>query len=356
MRVLIVCLSVNFAGAERHAVELANALAESHDVALVLREAPAEAKLLARYAALREVVAPGVAVFLAGRALPAIGLSWAILRFRPDVIHAHNERSARWATRLPFGVPVVATNHCGYADDYDRCDTLICLTPTQIAELGKRFRGRAVCIGNWVLPHPRPSREAVLALRASLGLTAEDYVVGSVGRLAAEKDFAGLIDGFLAAGLPAAKLVIVGDGEEAPRLRALAAAAAGRIVLTGFRRDVRSLYRVFDLFALNSRTEQFVLTVLEALDAGLPVIATATTGAREIAARSPIRLVPIGDTAALADALRQARAGLVQPSPDGAGPFRMAAVLPQIVAVYAEAFARRRATSYDSTMPSTTHT
>jgi glycosyltransferase involved in cell wall biosynthesis len=355
MRVLIVCLSVNFAGSERHAVELANALADTNQVAVVLRAPPADGRRAERYAALRAAVGPAVRLFLAGRALPAIGLARAVLRFRPDVIHAHNERSARWATRLAFGVPVIATNHCGYSPDYDRCDTVICLTQTQMAEL-PGFRGRSVCIGNWVLPHPRPTRDAVLALRNSLGVAADDFVIGSVARLAPEKGFHGLIDGFLAAGLPRAKLVIVGDGGEAAALRARAAASDGRVILAGFRRDVRDLYHAFDLFVLNSTVEQFVLAVLEALEAGLPVVATATDGAREIAARSPIRLIPIGDPAALADALRQARAGLVAPSPQGAGPFQMSVALPQIVAVYAEAAARRRATSYESAMPSTTHT
>lgn len=356
MRVLIVCLSVNFFGTERHAVELANALAESHDVALVLRAPPADPGRGAGYGALRAAVGPRVRLFMAGRGMPLFGLAHAALQFRPDVIHAHSERSARWAARLPFRAPLVATNHCGYDRDYDRCDALICLTQTQMGELGPHFRGRAVCIGNWVLPHPPPGKATVQTLRADLGLAPGDYVVGSVARLAPEKGHAELIDAFLAADLPHARLVIVGDGGEAARLRARADAAGGRVILAGFRRDVRDLYHAFDLFVLNSTVEQFVLVVLEALEAGLPVVATATDGVREIASRSPIRLIPVGDGAALAAALRDARAGLVPPPPDGAAPFRLAAVLPKILAVYAEVARRRPATSYDSTMPSTTQT
>jgi glycosyltransferase involved in cell wall biosynthesis len=336
MRILLVLLSVNFNGTERHAVELANALASEHDVALLLRARPHEAERQAAYATLRGAVAPSVHVFTAARAMPAVGMLAAIARFRPEVIHTHYERSARWATRLAFGIPVIATAHCGCAPDFDRCAGLICLTDQQRAEAATRFTGRVWRIGNWVLPRSRLEAAARQGLRDSLGLAAGDFVVGCVARFDPEKGQDGLIDAFLRAELPNGRLVLVGAGGNEAALRARAAASAGRVVVAGFRADVRDLVQCFDTFALNSTVEQFPLALLEALDAGLPVIATATDGAREIAARVPLHLVPIGDADALVAQLRRAASGALAPAADGAGPFRIAAVLPKIVAAYAE--------------------
>jgi glycosyltransferase involved in cell wall biosynthesis len=341
MRVLIVLLSVNFFGTERHAIELANALADTHEVALLLRQLPSAPDRRVGYDTLRAAVAPRVRVFTAGRALPLIGLVRAIGKFRPEVIHAHYERSARWATRLSLGVPVIATNHYGWSPDFFRCAGLICLTEAQRAGVDPAFRGQVFRIGNWVLPHPAPSAERVQELRRGLGIAPKDFVIGSVARLDPEKGHAGLIDAFLRADLPDAKLVIVGSGRQEAELRARAAPGGERIRFAGFRPDVRELYAAFDVFVLNSLAEQFVLVVLEALEAGLPVIATATEGVREIAARAPVHLIPIGDSDALVAALRQARAGRIAPAPDGAGPFRLAAVLPQIVASYAAVASRQ---------------
>jgi glycosyltransferase involved in cell wall biosynthesis len=354
LRVLIFYLTVDFGGAERHVAELANALAEEHDVAVLLLARPRGPDRQAPYDALIRAFSPRVRRFVTGRRLPLLALAWIMLRFRPQIIHAHLPRAVRWARRLPFGPPVIVTNHNGHQPEYDACDGLICLTPAQVAQLPPGRRGAVFQIGNWVLPGPRSDRAEA---RRALGLAPEDFVVGGVGRLDPLKQFPALAEAFLAAGLGTAKLVIVGTGADEPALRALAAGSDGRVVLAGFRPDVRQLYPAFDLFVLNSTSEQFPLVLLEALDAGLPIIATATDGASAIAGQARLRLVPIGDQAALIAALREGCEGHLAASPGGAEPFRMGAVLPRIVQAYREVIARRRrSTSYASAIPSTTQT
>jgi glycosyltransferase involved in cell wall biosynthesis len=354
MRVLIFCLSVNFFGTERHAVELANALAEDHEVAFLVRRRPPEAEKQAAYNTILRLLSPRVRVFTTGRKLPALALMRIMASFRPQIIHAHLERSARWSQRLPFGPPVVVTNHCGHRPEYDTCDGLICLTKAQAAELPPGRRGMVFQIGNWVLPHRGPGRAEA---RRSLGLGADDFVVGSVGRMHPVKQFPELIEAFLAADLPGARLVIVGGGDGEMEVRARLGETGGRVIITGFRGDARDLYPAFDLFVLNSADEPFGLVLLEALDAGLPVIATATDGARAIAEQALIHLIPIGDRAALIAALRDGRAGRLAVAPEGASAFQISAVLPRIVQAYREVMARRRrSVSYASAIPSTTHT
>ncbi|MDX6405501.1 MAG: hypothetical protein QOH70_2956 [Blastocatellia bacterium] len=77
-----------------------------------------------------------------------------------------------------------------------------------------------------------------------------------------------------------------------------------RISLTGWVDDVARLLRGFDLFVSPSRSEPFGLSIVEAMAAAVPVIATASEGAREIIDDGETgRLIPVGDAAALANAI-----------------------------------------------------
>lgn len=309
MRILIVMLSVGFAGTERHAVELANALSRTCDVAILLRERPREPHRQAQYDALRRSIAPHLPVYVASRALPALGLWNAMLRFRPDLIHAHHERSARIASRFAMGVPVLATVHVHFRPrDFMRCAGLIFLTRAEQLAAEGSYPGQSFVVGNWVMPMPHPTAARLAALRSELGLAADDYVIGSVARLEPVKGLAGLIEAFRAARIPRARLVIAGEGSQRDALQAVcnACGIADRVIFTGFRPDVRQLYRLFDLFVLNSLDEPYGLAILEAAASAVPVIASDTTGARAIAESLPIRLVPAGSQQALAAAMRDA--------------------------------------------------
>jgi glycosyltransferase involved in cell wall biosynthesis len=97
--------------------------------------------------------------------------------------------------------------------------------------------------------------------------------IGAVGRLAPQKGFDLLLRALV--DVPAARAVIVGRGDEHPRLEALARdlGVAERTSLLGWVDDPRALLSSFDVFALPSRFEGFPLSVLEAQLAELPVVA-----------------------------------------------------------------------------------
>jgi len=97
--------------------------------------------------------------------------------------------------------------------------------------------------------------------------------------------------------------VIVGDGRERALLEAMAGPA---VTFTGYREDAKALFQAFDLFVSPSRSEPFGRVIIEALDAGVPVIASEALGPRDIARRFPVELVPVDDVPALAEALRRA--------------------------------------------------
>jgi hypothetical protein len=114
-----------------------------------------------------------------------------------------------------------------------------------------------------------------------------------------------LIRAFERAGLPNGRLVIAGDGSER---RALEKVAGDRVKLVGFRHDVKDLYQAFDVFVCPSSYEPFGRVIVEALDGGVPVIASDSEGPRDLAGRYPIELVPRDGVEQLSEALRRVHA------------------------------------------------
>lgn len=102
----------------------------------------------------------------------------------------------------------------------------------------------------------------------------KEPVIGTVAALRPEKNLSRLIRAF--ARLPTGRLVIVGDGPERSALADLArhCGVEQRVHFAGQRRDTPDFYAQFDIFALSSDTEQMPLSVIEAMAAGLPVVAT----------------------------------------------------------------------------------
>jgi glycosyltransferase involved in cell wall biosynthesis len=148
----------------------------------------------------------------------------------------------------------------------------------------------------------KPSRRARAQARLELGIPRDAWVVGTVGRLAPEKDQALLVDAMADQLDEHRQLVIVGDGPERASLAArVAATGRSRYVhMTGARADVQNLLAAFDAFALTSRTEGLPLVLLEAMAMGLPVVSTAVGGIPDlIEHRITGFLLPPGDVARL---------------------------------------------------------
>ena len=151
-----------------------------------------------------------------------------------------------------------------------------------------------------------PAPDARLRVRSALGIPPDAFVVGTVARLDPVKDLGTLIRA--AAKSSAARplqLLIVGDGAERQRLEASAReAGAGRIVrFLGHRDDARDLLAGCDVYANSSISEGISLTILEAMAAGLPVVATRVGGTPEIVDGATGRLVPSRDADAIARTL-----------------------------------------------------
>ena len=127
-----------------------------------------------------------------------------------------------------------------------------------------------------------------------------------LARLEADKGIAYAIDAVAA--LPDVELVIAGAGTQRAGLEAHAAASGvgDRVRFLGYRRDTAALLRCADVFLLPSLVEGLPLSVLEAMGAGVPVIATDIPGTREAVEHEVTGLlVPARDPRALAAAMQR---------------------------------------------------
>jgi glycosyltransferase involved in cell wall biosynthesis len=161
--------------------------------------------------------------------------------------------------------------------------------------------------------HFRPNPAQRVRIRQELGVGPETVVLGAVGHFGPEKGVDQAIRGFAALSgraLPSpVVLVIVGRGTPAQRetLEALAHRQhTGPVVFAGYRTDVEHWLQGMDLFVHTPRIEAFGLAVVEAMAAGLPIVATAVGGVVDLVRpRQNGLLVPAEEPVLLADALEQ---------------------------------------------------
>lgn len=149
----------------------------------------------------------------------------------------------------------------------------------------------------------RPSADAIPGLAKRPG----DKWVGTLAGLRAVKNLPRLVRVF--AGLsPGWRLVILGEGPERGAILAQAEACgvAGRVHLPGFVPDPSGAVGLFDLFALSSESEQFPISVVEAMAAGLAVASPAVGDvAAMVSPENSAYVTPPGDEAALARAMSE---------------------------------------------------
>jgi glycosyltransferase involved in cell wall biosynthesis len=211
-----------------------------------------------------------------------------------------------------------------------RCGEVVAVSEEVAQSCARIYRGLKVSVipNGIALANRELIRSARVEMRRSLGIDDECFVFCCVARLRAVKNHNALIRAFAGVGAQAgARLLVAGDGELRTQLETLAQqlGIARQVHFLGERDDVAQILAASDAFVLSSLSEGIPLSVLEAMAAGLPVIATSVGGLPEVV-RNGIEglLVPPGNIEALESAMRQlARDGTARLAMSRAAPERI---------------------------------
>lgn len=272
----------------------------------------------------------------------ALRVGTVLRRWRPSVVHTHGYKATAVAYLLRrLGAP---WRWLGFFHGFtteplkvrfyhwlDRrllkaADRVVVMSQAQ-ARAFRHCDGRVRVVHNAVLALPAAGSAAERDRLAALAGSLPRPVVGVVGRLSEEKGVDVFLDAcaVLAQRGLAFSAIVAGDGPGRPRLESQCA----RLGLEGVRflghvYDVAALYGMLDLLVLPSRSEGLPNTLLEAMRADVPVVATAVGAVPEVVGTSAAaRLVAPGSAPALAQAIEHA---LTQGDLPGAAVARRAAL------------------------------
>jgi glycosyltransferase involved in cell wall biosynthesis len=305
MRILYVATAAEFGGVSRHILWLAESLVErGHEVGFVI--AP-EQRLVAEAKELGVEVFPNPYFVRRVRLLNDLRSLWpvyrAVRRFNPDLVSAHSTK-AGYAARLACTLlrkPVIFTAH-GWAFTEGRAmwrRRLLAL----VERLGARGTAKLICVSE----HDRKLAEAfriapprkLVVIRN--GVPAEPFMLATgavvrdelrlgevpvltmVGRLSPPKDAQTVIAAIRHLGQKV-KLVIVGDGEQRETIQKEISKQGLEdcVLLTGERNDIPEILAATDIFILSSFWEGLPRSIIEAMMAGLPVVASRVGGVPEL--------------------------------------------------------------------------
>lgn len=289
--------SFGVGGQERVALDLAiGQAARGHRVAVVSLAPPPDGPLADEFAA---AGIPTVTVAKRGGLDPTLvpRLALALRKLGAEIVHTHNPLPLIYgapAGRL-IGARVIHSKH-GMNPTQSRGQTALRrgaaklvsvfvavsdTTGAQAREQRDVSDAKLVVVPNGIrLERFAPNPALRAAVRAELGIPADAWVIGTVGRLDDYKNQAMLVRIMAPVLGDKVRIVIVGDGPTRDQIEAAVAALPQPKFahVLGRRMDVDRIVPSFDVFALTSTTEGLPLVVPEAMSAGLPVVTTAVGG------------------------------------------------------------------------------
>jgi glycosyltransferase involved in cell wall biosynthesis len=319
MKILYVITRAEMGGSQTHLLDLLQGFRERHDLALATGEhgflTEEAARLGVRVHVLPDLVQP----LRPHRDIKALMSMYELIRrTRPDLVHCHTSKAGvigRAAARMAR-VPAIFTAHTwSFAEGTSLlwklvgtpCERLAARWSERIIAVSESNRslalrrrvapgGKIVTVHNGVLDNP---------LRARPGAGSVPRIV-MVARFAPQKNQAQLIEALAGLQRPC-QLTFVGDGPTRPAAEQLARSLGlqDRIEFAGVRTDTDRILSDSSIFVLATNWEGFPITILEAMRAGLPVVATDVDGVREAVVDGETGyLYPKGATAPLCSILQ----------------------------------------------------
>jgi glycosyltransferase involved in cell wall biosynthesis len=309
-RVLQVVLSLNPGGTERLVVELVKRLDAELPMAVCCLDEEGTWGL-----ELKRQDIPVTALRRRRGFRPDLGREIARFagRHGVDVVHCHHYSPFVYASIARLWSPklrIVFTEHGRLSDappspKRRAANRLLSYAPRAVVTVSAELRQHLLAEGfpddkvnviyNGIDVGPLPGGETRARIRRELALSEDTFVIGTIARLDPVKDLGVLITAVSRCKSgPRLALLVIGDGSERAALEALTRQLGAESVVRflGHREDARELLAACDLYANSSISEGVSLTILEAMAAGLAVVATAVGGTPEVVDASCGRLVP----------------------------------------------------------------
>ena len=250
-------------------------------------------------------------------------LSRALKQLQPDVVHAHDPHGVAMAALAlsmstePVTPPLLASRRVDFRIrgnalsrwKYRQVDCFICASEAirQILLSDGLAHDRAVTVHEGI-DLDRVAAASPAKIHEELWLPHGAPVVGNVAALVPHKGQKHLIEAaaLVVRQVPDARFVIAGDGELRPSLEQQIRhlGLEKHVLLAGFRPDVLSVHKAFDIFVMSSVTEGLGTSILDAMACGKPVVATTAGGIPEVVRDGGTGLlVPPRDHEAMAAAI-----------------------------------------------------
>jgi glycosyltransferase involved in cell wall biosynthesis len=344
IRVLRVIARLNMGGPALHVAYLSAGLRErGYDTKLVagsLAHGESSMAFVADAAGVEIVRLPQLhrEVSVVYDALSVASLVKLIRAWRPHILHTHTAKAGavgRTAARLAGDArpPIVLHTFHGHvlegyfgpakAGVYRRVEQLLAHDTTRLVAVSPEVRDdlvelgvaaaekfAVVRLGIELEQRTQPRDEARTQFRRLFGVPEDRFVVGWIGRMTAVKRLPDVLAAFkrLRDRGVEATLCLVGEGPDRDEVEALAQRLGlmRDCLFVGYQRDVAPYYAFFDALLLPSANEGTPVVAIEALAAGLPVVATAVGGVADVVEDGVDGfLVPRGDVEALAERLHR---------------------------------------------------
>lgn len=243
----------------------------------------------------------------------------------PNVLYAHYMTNIAYGVYLKKknGIPLVGIEHWSMLTKdslsdsiirkgrlaYDNCDKLLSVSESLKLQIKKHFGNDSLVVPDMI------GREFVreVSMEGNVSLDNLNGIFNylAIGSLIPRKGFDLLLEAFAKAKLKemSCKVLIIGGGQEYENLqnqaRSLGITEAVRLMGRKNKEEIINIMRASHVFVLSSRAETFGVVCIEALSQGLPNIATICGGPEEILTKEDGILIPIEDTDALAEAMKE---------------------------------------------------